>query len=372
MKNKVGILGGGQLARMLALRAFPLGLQPFVLSPSKEDPAGQVTPFWQKGNPFSAAAIARFLKKVDALTFESEFVPAERVEQALETLSTPRPAIAPSLKNLSLLQDRLTQKQAFEKHKLNTAEFIEVTLTKNAPGRQLSFAWETLGPFVLKTRTGGYDGYGTWIIKNKRQIKTVTPPFSHFIAEKWIPFKRELALTAVRNKRGDTVFPPLVETRQKNARCFWVRGPVRHKKLPELKNQIAVFLKKTDYQGAVTFELFDTGNELIINEVAPRVHNSAHHSLNSLTEDQFTLHLKAILNFPLQSPRPLSGGFAMLNLLGSGAKQPKWSLPKDAHLHWYGKGASRKGRKMGHINTLDSSPLKALQKALRAGKNFKV
>ena len=362
------------MARMLALRAFPLGLKPFVLSPSREDPAGQVTPFWQKGDPFSVSTIARFLKKVDALTFESEFVPAERVKKALETLPGPKPSIAPSLKNISLLQDRLTQKRAFEKHSLSTAKFMDITLTKSAPpARELSLAWEALsGPFVLKTRTGGYDGYGTWIIKNKSQIKTLTPPPSRFIAEKWIPFKRELALTAVRNKRGDTVFLPLVETRQKNARCFWVQGPARHKKLPRLKNQISLFLKKTDYRGAVTFELFDTRGDLIINEVAPRVHNSAHHSLNSLTEDQFTLHLKAILNLPLPSPRPLSGGFAMLNLLGSGSKQPKWSLPKDAHFHWYGKTASRKGRKMGHINTLDSSPPKALQKALRAGKNFKV
>ena len=282
MKKNLGILGGGQLAQMLALRAYPLGLRPFVLSPSREDPAAQVTPFWHRGNPLKAADIARLLKKVDVLTFESEFVPADQVKKALVGLPSP-PLIAPSLKNISLLQDRLSQKKLFQKHCLMTADFIPA----NKPLRDLLKLW---GPFVLKTRTGGYDGYGTFFIRNENDPLPTTP----CIAEKHIAFKRELALTVIRNKKGETVFLPLVETRQKQARCLWVCGPVSHKRLRKLQKQITLFLQKTAWQGAITFELFDTGEELLINEAAPRVHNSAHHSLNSLTEDQFTLHLKGI------------------------------------------------------------------------------
>ena len=361
MKKNLGILGGGQLARMLALGASPLGLKPFVLSPSREDPAAQVTPFWHRGNPLKAGAIAQFLKKVDVLTFESEFVPADQIKKALTGLPSP-PHIAPSLKNISLLQDRLSQKKLFQKHRLMTADFKPA----DKPLGQLLKLW---GPFVLKTRTGGYDGYGTFFIRNESSSLPSTP----CIAEKYIDFKRELALTAVRNRRGETVFLPLVETRQKQARCLWVCGPVSHKKLRKLKKQITLFLQKTAYQGAITFELFDTGEDLLINEAAPRVHNSAHHSLNSLTEDQFTLHLKGVFNLPLITPKgkPLCGGFAMLNLLGEGVKNPHWKLPKDVHLHWYGK-SSRKGRKMGHINALGSTPRQALRKALKARQHFKV
>ena len=360
MKKNLGILGGGQLARMLALKAYSLGLKPFVLSLSSEDPAAQVTPLWHRGNPLKANSIARFLKKVDVLTFESEFVPADQVKKALASLSTPSPLIAPSLKNISLLQDRLFQKKLFQKHGLMTADFVPA----NESLKDLLKLW---GPFVLKTRRGGYDGYGTFMIRNNK-FPLLTSPC---IAEKYIAFKRELALTAVRNKNGETVFLPLVETKQQNARCLWVCGPVSHKKLRKLKKQITLFLKKTAYQGAITFELFDTGKELLINEAAPRVHNSAHHSLNSLTEDQFTLHLKGIFNLPLTTPQPLTKGFAMLNLLGEGVKKPQWKLPKDVSLHWYGK-SSRKGRKMGHINALGSSPLQALRKTLKVRQNFKV
>lgn len=345
---------------MLALKAHSLGLKPSVLSPSSEDPAAQVTPLWQKGNPLKANAIARFLKTVDILTFESEFVPANQVQKALTNLSNSPPHIAPSLKNISLLQDRLFQKQLFQKHHLMTADFVSVK-------KSLKDLLKLWGPFVLKTRTGGYDGYGTFMIRDENLSLPKTP----CIAERYIPFKRELALTAVRNKKGTTVFLPLVETRQQKARCLWVCGPVSHKKLSKLKKQINLFLKKIAYQGAITFELFDTGEELLINEAAPRVHNSAHHSLNSLTEDQFTLHLKGIFNLPLATPQPLTGGFAMLNLLGKGVKNPQWKLPGNIHFHWYGK-SSRKERKMGHINALGSTPGQALRKVLNARQYFKV
>ena len=400
----LGILGGGQLARMLALKAENLNLKTFILSASKEDPAAQLKSVtWIKGDPYKVNALSKFLKLVDVLTFESEFIPAQKIKKALN----PKTHVAPSLKNLNLLQDRYTQKQllikykletspflkvSLTKYKLETSPFLKVSLTKNKPShlqteKKLHTLLEKLGPFVLKTRTGGYDGYGTFVIKNKKNILNFKPDHSFFIAEKFINFKRELALLAVRNKKGTVVFSPLVESQQKDSRCLWVKGPTSHKKLQSLKRKIKILLKDLNYEGVLAFELFDTGSDLLINELAPRVHNSGHYSLDGLTEDQFTLHLKGILNLPLKTPTALKKGFAMLNLLGGGIKKtPTLKIKKETikltegiechykyfSLWWYGKTKNNKGRKMGHINSLASSPTKALSLLLKARKTIKI
>ena len=420
----IGILGGGQLARLLALKAAKMGITAAVLSPSHEDPAAQIAERWSRGHPKKASDLAKFLKDVDVLTFESEFVPAKRVERALSRLygadfqsskgslsfrsslrpvspagakgklrkkpakpdfpgGIGKPRIAPSLKAVSLIQDRLFQKQLLQRFQLKTAPFEPVSFSgAGGPAalagarRQLSSVWKRLGPFVLKTRTGGYDGYGTFIIKNPREIKKLKTAARFFIAEKWIPFKRELAILAARNRRGEIIFFPLVETRQESARCLWARGPAAHKKLSALKRKIRVFLKAVNYEGVMAFELFDAGGELLVNELAPRVHNSGHYSLDGLTEDQFAAHLKAVANLPLKQPRLRAKAFAMLNLLGDGQKKeswpPEWSGIEGVSLYWYGKKESRMGRKMGHLNSLGASPAKALNRLLKARSQFKV
>ena len=177
---------------------------------------------------------------------------------------------------------------------------------------------------------------------------------------------------AARNRRGEIAYLPLVESRQEQARCLWVKGPIKLAKMENLKKRISRFLNRVGYEGIIAFELFDSRNELIINELAPRVHNSGHYSLDALSEDQFTLHLKAIVNARLRSPHPLGKGFAMLNLLGEKSITPRWQLPAEIKLHWYGKKDNRPGRKMGHINVVGSSPTQALNKVLRARKEFQL
>lgn len=411
--KKIGILGGGQLARLLALKAPALGLKAAVLSPSHDDPAAQAAESWQKGDPRKASDLARFLKTADIITFESEFIPARQVKNALRRAfpdktpgSSParEPAIAPSLQAISLIQDRLPQKRLLQKFQIETAEFEPVSFAAPAAQNQaapkaarekLAAVWERLGPFVLKTRTGGYDGHGTFVIQSKSRIRQIMPVLfklsrsdkakkpgifkqkqhnRFFIAEKYIPFKRELAILAARNRRGEAVFFPLAETRQEQARCLWVRGPVSHKKLNFLKRKIKIFLEGLQYEGVMAFELFDTGRGLLVNELAPRVHNSGHYSLDSLTDDQFSVHLKAIAGLPLARPRPLKGkkAFAMLNLLGEGHKKPKLPAPKGMTVCWYGKKESRKGRKMGHLNSWGHSPARALDRLLKARPLFKI
>lgn len=369
--KSIGVLGGGQLSKLLALKAKTLDIRVFVLSLSEHDPAALENPFWIKGNPDKQKDLKSFFKLVDTVTFESEFFSARQIKLALQNQKGKKPDVVPSLSSLSLIQDRWTQKKLLAQYNLETADFLKVSF-KHFSQKKLFELWEKLGPFVLKTRTGGYDGYGTFIVKRKSQIKNMNIPRGSFIAESFIPFKRELALLSARNGKAQIVFFPLVESFQKNSRCLWVKGPVNHKKLIPFKKQIKNFLNGIDYQGIITFELFDTGKHLLVNELAPRVHNSGHYSLEALSEDQFTTHLKAIINRRLTPPKTLKKGFAMLNLLGEGYNKPVLKTKRGIHLYWYGKAISRKGRKMGHINATAHSAQKALNRLLKARKLFKV
>ena len=494
----IGVLGAGQLALFLSLKAQSLGLKLITFSANREDPVAlkstslnqtatksiknkskstevTVAPLqWIYGSPLQAKALKSFLNRIDILTFESELFSADHIKECKKKTRVhpslknegsiqrktkrcrSRRLVHPSLKNLGSIQDRLLQKKllarydfpilAFKawdhlkrsKNKLvqNSKQktermilhnpFINVpdkkqrvfvrsskdpSLFPTKNSQNTSFKekgcplkeWEELlnigknwGSFVLKTRRGGYDGYGTFVVKNRADLLklfSVSPQSSKikkqskdflsknsFIIEPLLNFKRELALLSARNQKGQIIFFPLVESFQENSVCLWVKGPVKHPKLAELKRKISHFLTKIDYRGVIAFELFETECDLIVNELAPRVHNTGHYSLDALTEDQFTVHLKAISNQDLKTPQLLSKEFAMLNLLGEGYSQPLLKTQplieqnqklkkKGFHLYWYGKKESRPGRKMGHINCVGSQ---ALQKLLKLKKQLKI
>lgn len=368
---KIGLLGGGQLARMLAIKGHELGLQMYVLSPSQEDPAAQVTSHWVCGNPNKTSDLEKFLSLVDMATFESEFLDGPLLHKVSRESRTP---IRPKPLTMSQIQDRLTQKRGLQKSQLPYIPFYKVDNKDD-----LLNAWDQLKEtgMVLKKRRFGYDGYGTFIIRSDRDLKSLSIDFKAnkdgFITEAFQDFKRELALLTARNRQGEVCFFPLVETLQKEARCFWVKGPVRHKKLTSLKKKITSYLEANRYEGVMAFELFDMGSHLLINEVAPRVHNSAHYSLDALSPDQFTIHLLSILNQTLPSqPLEWASGYAMLNLLGQTEKLPKWKPSPHMKIHWYGKKQNRMGRKMGHINTIGSSASRALNRLLKLHGNFQL
>lgn len=355
---KVGILGGGQLARMLVLKAHELGIKPYVLSSSPEDPATQVTSFWMKGDIQKTSDLTRFLKKTDIVTFENEFVPAGSLIQAMKKTKT---SVLPHPLIIAQLQDRWLQKQLLKKYNIPTSPFFKVDNKKQALKAFKTFK----DGMVLKKRLFGYDGKGTFIVKNIKQI----PHENHLIAENFVPFKRELALILVAGK-NQIISLPLVETFQKNFRCYWVKGPVSHPQINLLTKKLKTFLRKIKYRGVIAFELFDTSKKLLVNEIAPRVHNSGHYSLNALSKDQFSLHLEAILGAPLQNPKNLFSGFAMLNLLGKKEISKNWKKIEGVSLHYYGKKTLKTGRKMGHLNSCASSSKKALENLFRAEKYF--
>ncbi len=364
---RLGLLGGGQLARMLALKCHDMGIKPYVLSSSVQDPAAQVTSFFVKGSLYSQKDLTSFLKQVDIVTFENEFLDMSLLSKISRNTKT---SVYPAPHTMNLLQDRFKQKNLFTKYNIPTAKFISLLSDSHKnPHREFNQLIKLFpNGFVLKKRHQAYDGYGTCIvanIKNKTKALHFIKNNQNLIAEGFIAFKKEMAIILVRNKKKQIVELPLVHTYQEQAKCLWLKGPCQHKNKSALIRKLKAMLKQINYIGVMAFELFDTSQGLLVNELAPRVHNSGHYSLDALSEDQFTLHIKAVLNQDLCSPVLQAKGFAMLNLLAGKqlSKQVKMAeTKKEVKLYWYGKKEHRPGRKMGHLNALASTSEKALKK----------
>lgn len=366
----LGILGGGQLARMMALKAHELGVPVAILSERGDDPAAQVIAHWHQGDLKDPSALERFLKSCSVATFESEFLDAELLAKLARKTGV---EIFPRPHDMALIQDRRTQKELLTRHHLPTADFMAVSTTDDARK-----AWREFDKrVVFKKRRFGYDGYGTFVVRSAAELESFLDQLASdthgFIAERFVPFRREIAIMIARGRNGRTLHLPFVETKQEDARCLWVKGPLKtNPELTKLAKKLERFLQAIDYVGVMGVELFDLGTTLLINELAPRVHNSGHYSLDALSEDQFTIHLKCVLGLDLVTPLPLAKGFAMMNLLGQSTQSPSWRLPADVSLHWYGKKENRPGRKMGHINALAATPERALTVVKKRRSQFKV
>ncbi len=375
-QKTIGILGGGQLARMMILKAHELGITVFVLSENKSDPAAQVTQNWMKGNPHSSEDLKKFIQTVDIVTFESEFYDPKKLTQAasannqLQIKSKNSCQFYPSLKNLGLLQDRASQKQSLEVFNLPTARFM--LIKDETSFREACHYFKH--KLVLKKRIGGYDGYGTLIIKSKQDeaqiLEKVKQLDYFFIAEEFVPFKKELSMIFARTVSGEMSHYPLIESHQEDSKCAWVVGPVQHSQSKNLILKIKKYLKKIDYVGVIAFELFDTSKGLLINEVAPRVHNTGHFSLDATNIDQFTAHLMCLLDLPIPEIKIQNKAFCMTNLVGRSNKDFEIPTTTIGKLHWYGKTQNRPGRKMGHINYIGQNQKELLQLALKERKRI--
>ncbi len=364
-KTKVGYLGGGQLAKMLSESAHQLGLEPHVLSLRADSPAAQNTKYWHQGSLESHADLETFLKSVDVATFESEFLNADKLVQAQKATKT---KIFPTPELMGQLQDRKTQKQLFDQSRLPSSPWAAV----DSEPEIAEFVNLHKLPVVFKQRTFGYDGYGTFIVKDKKQLKSfIEKDFkaNAFIVEKFISFKKECAVIIARSLDGSFTHLPFVESFQKDARCDWVKGPLRIKTDGPMLKQLKSFLQKTKYVGVMGVEFFQTSKGLLINEIAPRVHNTGHYSQNTPGYSQFDLHNMCLLGMKLPKEIKIKGGFAMVNLIGGDKPIKLKAVPG---LHWYGKTENRPGRKMGHINKVASTPEKALEAAKKKRKGFQL
>jgi len=338
---RVGVLGAGQLGRMLALAGYPLGLDLRFLDPAEGAPAGQVAA--QREAAYDDPSALDWLAECDVVTFEFENVPVATVE-ALEA----RVRVAPGAKALRTAQDRLREKQAFSELGIPTAPYVAID-----DEASLAAAVAELGtPAVLKTRRFGYDGKGQFVIRQPSDVGAAWTALGGvpLLLEGFVRFSRELSIVAVRSTDGATRFYPLVENEHEQGILRKTTAPAPNVP-PELQAQAErdarLLLEHLDYVGVMALELFQVGGELLANELAPRVHNSGHWTIEGARTSQFENHLRAVAGLPLGDTSAV-GASVMLNAIGTLPDRNAVLSVPSAHLHDYGKEA-REGRKVGHV-----------------------
>ena len=348
----IGILGGGQLARMMGLAAARLGLKVHIYNPSADCPAAQIANHIVTGAYDNIAALTDFAQQCDVVTYEFENVPAVTAQAAAQNAP-----LRPLARALDVAQDRLAEK-----------DFLSKTLNIGVAPYQaiddlagLRAALERLGlPAVLKTRRFGYDGKGQVIIKTPEDIAPAWAQLGEprgskarnadLILEAFIPFTREVSIIAARGLEGHFEAYPLTENTHEHhiLKTSLAPAPRDTGAAAHIAEKILTAL---DYVGVMGVEFFEQEDgSLLVNEIAPRVHNSGHWTQNAGCVDQFEQHIRAIAGWPLGAAQPLYR-VKMINLIGDQIEDwPHYAAQSDMHLHHYGKDEIRSGRKMGHIN----------------------
>jgi len=362
----IGILGGGQLGYMLALAGYPLGLHFRFLDPSPEAPVGRIASRITAQYD-DRSALKKFAAGLELVTYEFENVPVEAARFLAEHVPVLPPPAA-----LEAAQDRLNEKRLFQKLGIATTEFATVTDQES-----LDSAIKQIGlPAILKTCRMGYDGKGQWILRSPEDVaraKSELPVANAsaekraggekaeqnapFLLESLVAFTRELSVLAVRGRTGETAFYPLVENHHRGGilRLSLAPAPQLDRAVQQAAEDAARRVFDTlQYVGVLAIEFFEHQGRLLANEMAPRVHNSGHWTIEGAVTSQFENHLRAVVGLPLGSTSAI-GCSAMLNLIGDVPDPAEVLGVRDAHLHLYGKSA-RAGRKLGHVTLRASSP----------------
>ena len=340
----IGILGGGQLGRMLSVAASRLGLKTHIFEPGANPPAGDVAHAVTTASYTDEAALTDFANAVDVITYEFENIPTS----ALDLLEKLRP-IHPGRQALATSQDRLTEKTFLQDLGLQTAPFANVESAAD-----LEAAIASIGtPAILKTRTMGYDGKGQARIMSPDQAETALADMAGApaILEGFVDFSHEVSVIAARNPDGAVACYDPGENVHVDGILSTTTVPA---KLTPTQRTDAVLLaarilNALDYVGVMGVELFVTSQGLIVNEIAPRVHNSGHWTQNGCAIDQFEQHMRAVAGWPLGDGSRHSN-VVMENLIGDDMDKVPAAAKTNAAIHLYGKADVKPGRKMGHIN----------------------
>lgn len=358
---RVGIIGGGQLAQMLALAGRPLGIDIVCLAEDIDCPAASVAMIIP-GSVDKPESLQQFLKQVDIISFEFENVNIAPLQSITQQV-----AIFPSLTCLNTAQDRLLEKQCFNDLAIPTTRFYPINsqldLTKAAA--ELGF------PCVLKTRCLGYDGKGQMVLRDASDIETAWQLLGTqtLILEEFIAFEQEVSLIAVRNQQGEIRCYPLTENQHEAGILRVSRAPYHMPVLQQqAENYVTRLLEKFNYIGVLTVEFFQKANQLIANEMAPRVHNSGHWTIEGATISQFENHLRAITGLPLGDTAAI-GYSAMINLIGEMPTTEKILALPSAHFHYYAK-EPRPGRKLGHITVCANNAVTREELVVEAQRNL--
>lgn len=345
---KLGILGAGQLGRMLALAAYPLGISVRFFDPTPPSAVSSVAPH-TCAHYSDQEALAAFASDCDVVTYEFENVPTEPLAAL-----PPTSVLRPSLAALTVAQDRFSERECFTKHHVPVARYT--TISKEASREQATQLLHDFGlPCILKSRRLGYDGKGQARIETAGDIDAALDALgsTDVLVEERVPFSRELSLVAVRDIAGAFAFYPLIENLHhqgilRTSRCPAERvSPTLQEEAEEYARRI---MDDLNYVGVLAIEFFELNQHLIANEMAPRVHNSGHFSIEGAETSQFENHVRAVLGLPLGSTK-LKGHALMVNLIGERPDIRRILKSSGVHFHWYGK-APRVGRKVGHLTAV--------------------
>lgn len=344
--KRVGILGAGQLGRMLGLAAIPLGIDCEFLDPGADAPAGRVGKV-HRAALTDSTAIARLALETGLVTPEIENVSLEALRVAARQCPVhPTPAV------VGAAQDRLSEKQLFADFGIPTAPYVAIETSDDLAQVSEAIEW----PVVLKSRRMGYDGRGQRIVASDTELRDAWADLGSVpsIAEGWVEFRREVSLIAVRGADNEQGFYPLCENTHKEGILRESIAPCSDRSMQaQAERWLAAIMERFDYRGVLTVEFFDTAQGLVANEMAPRVHNSGHWTIEGAETSQFENHLRAVTGLPLGTTS-VRAHAAMLNLIGTMPAAETILAEPGVHLHDYGK-APRPGRKLGHCTIVDSS-----------------
>ncbi len=349
-KQTVGVIGGGQLAWMMAMAAARLDLDLIVQTPNPTDPALALVEQGIFAPVADVAATGQLSDRASVITFENEFVDLD----GLQVLADRGVCFRPSLASLRPLLDKYEQRQTLARLGLPTPQFGPLT-TPEAIAADYGF------PVVVKARRHGYDGRGTFIVKDEAQLRDLWPNWrlEDLLVEAFIPFERELAVMVARGLGGEVRLYPVVETVQVDQVCRRVFAPaaIPESVVSEVGAIATTLITALDVVGICGIEFFLTADgRVLVNEIAPRTHNSGHYSLEACDISQFEMQLRAVTGQPLPEPQWCCGGAVMVNLLGFEVSNSDYLEQREAIsqipgavVRWYGKGEAQPGRKLGHV-----------------------
>lgn len=373
--GSVGMIGGGQLARMTASPATALGIDFSVLAASATESAAQVVARTVLGSHDDAASVLGFARHCDVITFDHEHVPLEILERVIKK----GVAVRPSPFALAHAQDKVAMRRALTALSIPCPDWAEVTDSRGVARFGERCGW----PIVMKTSKGGYDGKGVWVVESLQEAESLLssvplPGGAAWLAEQYVPFTRELSAQVARSPHGQAVAYPVVRTVQTNGICTEVVAPC-----PDLSDEHATSAQRIaldiagelDVVGMLAVEMFDTPDGVLVNELAMRPHNSGHWTIDGAVTSQFENHLRAVLDLPLGSPRPIARHAVMVNILGGDVgdlySAYRHVLARDPELkvHLYGKEV-RPGRKVGHVTLIGDNVDDLLERAHHAADYF--
>ncbi len=371
----IGIVGGGQLGKMLTVAAKQMGFMVIITDPTPNSPAGQVADRQIVGGYKDAKATKDLAKLVDIVTVEAEFVN----DEILQEIADSGKPVHPSPKTIGIIKDKLRQKEFLKKNKIPTAEFFLVEGKEDIEKALKKFGY----PIYLKARNDAYDGKGNFLISRKSDIEKGLRKLSgrELYVEKFVPFIKEIAIMVARSTTGEIKSYPVVQTIHKDSVCDTVIAPAKiSKKATENATKIAEkTMQKLKGAGVFGIEMFLIKDDFIlINEIAPRVHNSGHYTIEASVTSQFEQHIRAITGLPLGSTEMMVKSAVMKNILGTrdGLGFPEGleralRIPGVSY-HLYGKKGARKSRKMGHLTVVGNSVKIALNNANKARRALKI